>query len=251
MAKLDGKVAIVTGGARGMGAAHVRRLVAEGASVVFGDLIDDEGEKLARELGPKALYQHLDIRSESDWKNTVEATLKHFGKIDVLVNNAGKFTLGTLHEMRPEDFRLVQEINVVGPFLGMQATIPAMLAAGSGSIINVASVNGITGGHAVAAYAASKHAVIGMTKCVAMDLGRSGIRVNALCPGLTDTAMVQEANRIAGMDGASLLAQRLPIPRMAKPDEVSGMVVFLASDDSSYCTGSVYVVDGGQTAGVL
>lgn len=249
MGKLESKVAIVTGAARGMGAAEATRLVAEGARVVLADVLDDEGRKLASTLGKQALYVHLDVREEDDWVKAVDSTVSHFGQLDILVNNAGVQRIAPITQMSLEEFRFVNDVNFLGPFLGMRAAIPKMLGRGSGSIINIASVNGLFGAPGLAAYAATKHAVIGMTKSVAMELGTTGIRVNAVCPGGIDTPMAALTNEQVGFDATALMAKKVPMARTGKADEMAGMVVFLASDDSSYCTGGVFVVDGGLTAG--
>lgn len=249
MGRLDGKVAIITGAARGMGAAEAKRLIAEGASVVLADVLDDEGRKFADGLGKQALYVHLDVRQEGDWNKAMDSAIKQFGRLDILVNNAGVQRIAPITQMSPEEFRFVQDVNLFGPFLGMHTAIPRMLESGGGSVINVASVNGLFGAPAMGAYAATKHGLIGMTKSVAMELGTSGVRVNAICPGGIDTPMADETNRLAGFDATAAMAKRIPMQRLGRADEMAGIVVFLASDDSSYCTGGVYVVDGGLTSG--
>ncbi|MDD5174944.1 MAG: glucose 1-dehydrogenase [Sterolibacterium sp.] len=249
MGKLEGKVAIVTGAARGQGAAEARRLVEEGAAVVLADMLDDEGKKMASVLGERALFVHLDVRQEADWTAVVDATIKKFGRLDILVNNAGVIRFAPVALMPPELFRFVVDINFYGPYLGMRAVIPKMMEAGSGSIINISSINGLMGTPTFAAYAGSKHGLIGMTKSVAMELGATGIRVNAICPGEVDTPMLSEASATVGMDIGAAMAGRIPLGRMARPEEIASMVVFLACDDSSYCTGGVFVVDGGLSAG--
>jgi 3alpha(or 20beta)-hydroxysteroid dehydrogenase len=250
MGRLEGKVAIVTGAARGMGAAHARRLVAEGASVVVADTLDDEGGKVASQLGRHALYLHLDVRLETDWKRAVDRTVEQFGRIDILVNNAGVQRLAPVMEMPTEDFRLIFEVNLFGPWLGMRAVIPNMTAAGTGSIINIASVNGLFGAPALSAYAGAKHGVLGLTKSVAMELGATGVRVNAVCPGAIDTPMAALTNELAGFDASAAISKRIPLGRLGRADEMTGIVVFLASDDSSYCTGGVHIVDGGLSSGI-
>ena len=247
--KLNGKVAIVTGAARGLGAAIARRLLAEGVKVVLADVLDEAGRQVASELGKNAHYVHLDVRHEDEWEQAVDATIKQFGRIDILVNNAAVLRFGTVAQMSPEEFRFVTEVNFIGPFLGMRAVIPKMMAIGEGSIINIASINGLIGAPGIAAYAGSKHGVVGMTKSVAMELGASGIRVNAVCPGVVDTAMVAEMSAATGIDAAASLSSKIPLGRLANPDEMTGIVVFLASDDSSYCTGGMFTIDGGFTAG--
>ena len=247
--RLSNKVILVTGGARGLGAAIAHRLVAEGASVVTADVLDDQGQALAAELGKRAQYVHLDVREQGEWAQAVATTMAAFGRIDVLVNNAAVLRAGTVADMPVDVFRFVTEVNYIGSYLGMRSVIPHMLAAGKGSIVNIASVNGLVGSPYFAAYAGSKHAVLGMTKSAAMELAASAVRVNAICPGAMDTPMVREASEMAGVDASATLSGKIPMGRVARPEEVAGMVVYLASDDSSYCTGATYAIDGGLTAG--
>ena len=249
MHKLHGKVAIVTGAARGLGAAIARRLVAEGAKVVLTDVLDEAGRQVASELGENAFYVHLDVRQEQEWGQAVNATIKQFGRIDIFVSNAGVVRFGAVAQMTPEEFRFVTEVNYIGPFLGMRAIIPKMMEIGGGSIINMASINGLVGAPGTAAYTGSKHGLVGMTKSVAMELGTTGIRVNAVCPGVVDTQMIAETSAALGFDAPATLAPKIPMKRLATADEMTGIVVFLASDDSSYCTGGMFTVDGGWTAG--
>lgn len=241
MARLDGAVALITGGARGMGEAHARALVAEGAKVVIADLLDDEGAALAAELGSEALYLHLDVTDEDGWASVVETAEKAFGPVDVLVNNAGIANAAPIEHFPIEKWNAVLAVNLTGTFLGIRAVIPGMKKLGRGSIINVSSVEGLRGGKMLHGYVASKFAVRGLTKSVAVEVGEFGIRVNSIHPGFIETAMTAQWN-----------ADGLPIPlgRPAQPEEVSKLVVFLASDESSYSTGSEFVVDGGMTAGI-
>src|SRR5689334_22262444 len=180
MGRLDGKVAIVSGAARGQGEAEARMFVAEGAKVVLGDVLDDLGEKVAIDLGDAARYVHLDVTKPDDWKGAVDAAVSTFGKVDVLINNAGILKLGPIETQPLDEYLAVIHVNQVGCFLGMQAVIPAMKAAGGGSIVNTSSVSGLIGTVGLAAYTASKFAVRGMTKVAAMELGHSGIRVNSV-----------------------------------------------------------------------
>jgi 3alpha(or 20beta)-hydroxysteroid dehydrogenase len=249
MTKLEGKVAIVTGAARGQGAAEARRLVADGARVVLADVLDDAGQTVAREIGDHAVYIHLDVRDAAQWDAAVRLTLERFGRLDILVNNAAVLRFAPVAEMPMDEFRLLMDVNLAGPFLGMQAVVPPMLESGGGCIINVSSVNGIAGSPLLGAYSATKHGLIGMSRAAAMELGKSGIRVNVVCPGGVDTPMVAEAAGSVGDDVANLMVPKIPLGRIASPDEMAGMVVFLASQDASYCTGGVFVVDGGLTAG--
>ena len=250
MGRLDGKVALITGGARGMGKSHVRFFVAEGAKVVFGDVLDEWGQKVADKLGPAACrYVHHDVTSEADWKAAVDTAVTTFGKLDILVNNAGLLMFAPITDMPLADFRKVIEVNAIGCWLGIKAVVEPMTAAGGGSIVNISSVEGFTGAAGLSAYSASKFAVRGLTKAAAQELGKFGIRVNSVHPGgvltrmITESAGVQEAGR-----GADYLSA-LPIPRFGEPAEVSRLVAFLASDDSSYSTGSEFLIDGGLLSG--
>lgn len=252
MGKLNGKVAIVTGAARGMGEAEARRLAEEGASVVVADMLDDEGGRVAEQIGKKAIYVHLDVSKETDWARAVDTATKRFGRLDILVNNAGKFNMAPAMEISAEEFRRVNDVNLIGPLLGIQAVVPKMTEVGGGSIINVASINGLRGSPGMGVYAASKHGLLGLTKSVAMDLGPMGIRVNAVCPGGIATAMVVEAanaHHVPVTDIHAMFAQKVPLRRMGEPEDMAGIVVFLASDDSKYCSGAEFVVDGGFIAG--
>ncbi|MEV6065319.1 glucose 1-dehydrogenase [Nocardia sp. NPDC052001] len=245
MGQLDGKVALVTGGARGMGAEHVRRFVAEGARVVFGDVLDEEGKALEAELGDAVLFVHQDVTDESDWQAAVSATIAQFGRLDVLVNNAGILRFKKLLEMTLDEWNLMQSINVTGSFLGIKTAAPAMIESGGGSIVNVSSVEGFVGAAGLSAYSASKFALRGLTKSAARELGHSGIRVNSIHPGGIATPMTASVAGATGLDGNSFFSD-LPIPRWGQPVEVSEVALFLASDASSYCTGGEFVVDGGM-----
>ena len=242
MGRLDGKVAIVTGGARGQGAEEGALFAREGAAVVLTDVLDEEGEKRAAAIG--ADYLHHDVTSEADWERVVTATRERHGHVDVLVNNAGIFRSASLEGTELADYRRVIEVNQVGVFLGMRAVAPVMKQAGSGSIINISSVAGLEGQPRTIAYSASKWAVRGMTKVAAAELGRYGIRVNSIHPGLIDTDMMQELPAIqqGKLDKVNRL---ILLGRPAKPGEVAQLALFLASDESSYCTNSEFVVDGG------
>ncbi|HYZ54149.1 MAG TPA: glucose 1-dehydrogenase [Streptosporangiaceae bacterium] len=252
MGRLDGKVALITGGARGMGKSHVRHFVAEGAKVVFGDVIDDKGEAVAAKLGKESCrYVHHDVTSEEQWAAAVATAVDTFGKLDVLVNNAGVLKYATITDMPPAEFRSVLEVNAVGCWLGMKSVIGPMTAAGSGSIVNISSIEGFAGAAGLSAYSASKFAVRGMTKAAAQELGPLGIRVNSVHPGSVLTSMVLEA--AATWSGAQETGDgfitSMPLGRFAEPAEISRLVVFLASDESSYSTGSEFIADGGILAG--
>jgi len=248
MGRLDGKVALVTGGARGMGKSHVRHLVAEGARVVLGDVLDDKGAYVAAQLGAeRCRYVHHDVTSEADWAAAVALATDAFGSVDVLVNNAGILTFASIADMPLADFRRVLEVNAVGCWLGMKAVIDPMTKAGGGSIVNVSSIEGFTGAAGLSAYSASKFAIRGMTKAAARELGQFGIRVNSIHPGGVLTRMVLD-QADSGRDGGQFLAS-LPLGRFAEPAEISRLVAYLASDESSYSTGSEFVADGGVLSG--
>lgn len=249
MGKLDGKVALVTGGARGMGKSHVRHLVAQGARVAFGDVLDDAGAAVAEKLGGEvAFYQHHDVTSEAGWASIIASTLDRFGRLDVLVNNAGILQHAKITEMSLEDFRRVLDVNVTGTWLGVRSVVEPMSTAGGGSIVNVSSIEGFTGAAHLSAYSASKFAVRGITRAAAQELGHLGIRVNSIHPGGIMTPMVMQA-AAAFTDVDVNFVQKMPIPRFGEPVEISRLVAFLASDESSYCTGSEFVADGGILSG--
>ena len=248
MGRLDGKVALITGGARGMGKSHVRHFVAEGARVVFGDVLDDKGAYVAGQLGDESCrYLHHDVTSEADWAAAVALATEAFGPPDVLVNNAGILTFAPIADMPLADFRRVLEVNAVGCWLGMKAVIGPMTKAGGGSIVNVSSIEGFTGAAGLSAYSASKFAIRGMTKAAAQELAAFGIRVNSVHPGGVLTRMVLEQAG-TGRDGERFLGS-LPLGRFAEPAEISRLVAYLASDESSYSTGSEFVADGGVLSG--
>lgn len=247
MQRLDGKVALISGGARGQGAAEARLFVAEGARVVLGDVLESECEALAKELGDGARAISLDVTSETSWSEGVRVATKEFGRLDILVNNAGIVRTGLLENMSLEDYMAVVEVNQVGTFLGMRAVVSAMRESGGGSIVNISSNAGLEGVEGVMGYVASKWAVRGMTKAAALELGVHGIRVNSVHPGGVDTPMINGAE-FAGVDQSATYATQ-PIPRVGQPEEIARLVLFLASDESSYSTGSEFVADGGRMAG--
>jgi 3alpha(or 20beta)-hydroxysteroid dehydrogenase len=248
MGRLDGKVALITGGARGMGKSHVRHFVAEGARVVFGDVLDDKGEYVAAGLGPQSCrYTHHDVTSEDDWAAAVTLAVEAFGRLDVLVNNAGILTFAPIAEMPLADFRRVLEVNAVGCWLGMKAVIEPMTTAGGGSIVNISSIEGFTGAAGLSAYSASKFAIRGMTKVAAQELAQFGIRVNSVLPGGVLTRMIVESAG-ARSDGEAF-NKSMTLGRFAEPVEISRLVAYLASDESSYSTGSEFVADGGVLSG--
>ena len=250
MGRLDGKVALITGGARGMGKSHVRHFAAEGAKVVFGDVLDDRGSAVADKLGPEICrYIHHDVTSEADWAVAAALAVDTFGKLDVLVNNAGVLKFAPIAEMPAADFRQILEVNAVGCWLGMKTVIGPMTTAGGGSIVNISSIEGFTGAAGLSAYSASKFAIRGMTKAAAQELGPLGIRVNSVHPGGILTRMVLETADTLDPARGERYLQALPLGRFGEPAEISRLVAFLASDDSSYSTGSEFVADGGILAG--
>jgi len=246
MGRLDGKVAIVTGSARGQGEAEARLFVEEGARVVLGDVLDAEGEAVAKDLGSQASYVHLDIRNEDDWANAVKAALA-FGPLNVLVNNAAITHFASIEDTTTDDFNRVVAINQLGTFLGMRSVIPAMKQAGGGSIVNVSSIDGLQAKNGLVAYASTKWAIRGMTKVAALELGRHGIRVNSLHPGGVDTVM----GNPLGSDRVDEFYQNLPLARCGKPIDIARMALFIASDDCSYSTGAEFIADGGWNAGEI
>ncbi|MGV9611116.1 glucose 1-dehydrogenase [Nocardia xishanensis] len=241
MGRLTGKVALISGGARGMGAAHARKFVAEDARVVLGDILDDEGKALAEELGDHAVYVHLDVREKADWQAAAAEAVQRFGALNVLVNNAGIVNGNLLVDFALEEWQRIVDINLTGTFLGMQAATPAMIEAGGGSIVNISSVEGMRGSPGLHGYTATKFAVRGLTKSTALELAQYGIRVNSVHPGLISTPMTE------GIPPDFL---QIPLGRAADPQEVSNLVTYLASDESSYSTGAEFVIDGGLTVGV-
>lgn len=247
MKQLDGKVALITGAARGQGAAEARLFVKEGAKVVIADILDAEGQRLADELGAAAIYQHLDVTQPEDWAAAVSAAREQFGRLDILVNNAGVLLCGSIETLPLETYRKVIDINQVGCWLGMKSVLPAMKAAGGGAIVNISSAAGFEGVADNAAYCASKFAIRGMTKVAALEFGRFNIRVNSVHPGGIDTEMVK--NPAFSEEEAAATYQGLPLGRVGRVDEVSELVLFLASERSSYSTGSEFIIDGGLLAG--
>ena len=243
MERLKGKVAIITGGARGMGASHVRLFVSEGAKVVFTDLNEDEGRKLEEELGGNAKFIKHDVTDASGWDKVVKETEKIFGPINILVNNAGISMNKSIIEMTEAEYRKIVDINQVSVFLGIKALAPSMKQAETASIVNISSMNGMVGG--AIGYTDTKFAVRGMTKAAALQLSPYGIRVNSVHPGVIETPMVTEGE---AYEVIKQFAKQIPMRRMAKPEEVSNLVLYLASDESKYSTGSEFVIDGGLTA---
>lgn len=241
MGSLDGKVVLVTGASQGMGASHVRAVVDAGASVVIADVDADRGEVLAAELGPKAVFVLLDVTSTQSWEAAIKATVSAFGGLDVLVNNAGILRTNPVVETSDDEWDLVLKVNLTGTFKGIRAAAPEMAKRGSTSIINISSTAGLKGFAGSSAYISSKWAVRGLTKAAALELASQGTRVNSIHPGNIKTQMI---------DGLYEDYPHVAQGRAGEPQEISALVVFLASESSSFSTGSEFVADGGETAGL-
>ena len=250
MGRLDGKVTLISGGARGQGACEAKLFCDEGAKVVLGDILDEQGRNVESELrasGAEATYVHLDVTKEADWREAVAVAERQYGKLDVLVNNAGISFRGSIEETTEEDWDLIMAINVKGVFLGTKTAIPAMRRAGGGSIINISSVAGLVGAQTTgAAYTASKGAVRLFTKATAIQHIKDNIRCNSVHPGPIATEMIR--GLVADEAAWDQRLQRLPIGRAGEPEEIAYGVLYLASDESSYMTGSELVIDGGTSA---
>jgi len=248
--RLASKVALITGAAQGQGEAEARRFAAEGAKVVVADVQYDKARVLVGEIGvSSAMVAPLDVTDPEQWDRAVRAAIGAFGRLDVLVNNAGIAVPPTLlGDVSLEDHRRILAVNLDGVMLGMRAVVAAMQETGGGSIVNIASIDGLVGVAGMASYAASKFGVTGLTRTAALELGRFGIRVNSIHPGVIASPMVDHAPPEVRERLDRLMAQQ-PIPRMGTPDEVASLALFLASDESSYCTGAQFVIDGGHLAG--
>jgi 3alpha(or 20beta)-hydroxysteroid dehydrogenase len=257
MARLDGKIAIVTGAARGSGLAIARRFVAEGARVVVADVLDDRGKLAVEELGSAALYRHCDVSEEADWSDLVSYTVSQLGRLDVLVNNAAVLHINEITDTTVEAYQRIFRVNELGTFLGIRAAVEPMKAAGGGSIVNISSIDGHYAAPRTSAYSASKFAVRGLTKVAALELGRFGIRVNSICPAAGNPEMVLEslppemlqtyASRAAERPSGMMTP---PVGRFGEMDDVAAAALFLASDDSTYFTGADFMLDGGITCGM-
>jgi 3alpha(or 20beta)-hydroxysteroid dehydrogenase len=247
MGRLEGKVAVVTGGARGMGGATSRLFAQEGAKVVIADVLDEAGGALAREIGGNAQFIHLDVTSEDEWRALIDKTEKSFGPIDALVNNAGVLLFKTLQETSKAEFDRVVGINLGGAFLGTKLVGAQMIARGRGSIVNISSTDGMKGANGLGAYCASKWGIRGLTRVAAMEYGHKGVRVNSVHPGGIDTAM---GNPYAEpKESVNKRYAFVPLQRVGEPEEVARTSLFLASDESSYLCGSEIAVDGGMLTG--
>ncbi|HYC55080.1 MAG TPA: glucose 1-dehydrogenase [Candidatus Binatia bacterium] len=265
MGKLDGKVAVITGGASGIGEATVRLFVAEGAHVVIADLNDDRGRRLAKEIGAQAVYAHTDVASESDVRGAIELAVGEHGRLDVLFNNAGfGGTIGPIAEIPVEEYDATMNVLLRGVFLGIKHAAPVMTSQGSGSIINTASVAGLRAGFAPHIYSVAKAAVIAMTTTVAMELGERGVRVNCICPGAIATpllagafveAMGGVANPEREQESLQMVRQSIgsmqPIQRPGAPDDIAHAALWLAGEESTFVNGHALVVDGGLTGGTM
>ena len=242
MGRLDGKVALISGGARGIGAAIARHFLDEGATAVVGDVLDDDGARLLAELGDRARYVHLDVTKPADWDAAVNEAVTVFGGLSVLVNNAGIVNFGRIDAYPHEQWARIIDVNLTGVFNGIKAAAPALAKAGSASIINVSSIAGLRGYENLAGYTASKFGVRGLTKSAALDLGRDGIRVNSVHPGVIQTPMTE---------GMTFDTGHVALHRIGQPTEIAQLAVYLAGEESSFVTGAEFVIDGGETAGTV
>lgn len=242
MERVIDKVALVTGGARGIGAAVASRLHGEGARVVIGDILDDEGKEATARMGPAARYVHLDVTNPQDWQAAVDTAVEAFGGLNILVNNAGIVNFASIEDYALDLWNAVIAVNLTGTFLGIKAAIPAMKQSQGGSIINISSIAGMRGYERIPGYTASKFGVRGLTKSAALDLGPHGIRVNSVHPGVISTPMT--ADTPTDMSHVAL-------GRIGHPGEVADLVLYLASNESSFVTGAEFVIDGGDTAGTV
>ena len=240
MGRVDDKVVLVSGGARGMGAAHAETLVSEGARVVIGDVLDQDGRAVAEKLGESAHFEHLDVTDPDGWQKLVNAALDRFGRLDALVNNAGIVKVGPLRGSSVSDWQRVLDVNLTGAYLGMRAAIEPMIDGGGGSIVNISSVEGLAGSAHLHSYVAAKFGLRGITKSAAVELAQYNIRVNSIHPGLVHTPLSEGVTEE--------FMTPIPLRRGAAPSEVATFVLFLVSDESAYATGAEFVVDGGLTS---
>ena len=247
--RLENKVALISGGARGMGAVEAKLFAQEGAKVVIGDVLDEDGRRTEaeiNEIGGECVYIHLDVTDEAQWQNAVGEAVSRFGKLDILVNNAGIYRTNTVHDTSEAEWDQIMEINAKGVFLGTKAAIPELKKNGGGSIVNISSVAGLVGNHISSAYTASKGAVRLFTKSTAIQYAADGIRANSVHPGTIETPMT--AALLATPEYRQDRVDRTPLGRLGKPEDVAYGVLFLASDEASFMTGAELVIDGGRTA---
>jgi 3alpha(or 20beta)-hydroxysteroid dehydrogenase len=242
---MSDRVGLITGAARGQGEAAARLFQAEGAKVVIADVLEEQGRALAHALGEDALFLPLDVSREEQWEKAISTTLSHFGRLDALVNNAGILRLGPMLDTPLDDYMEVVRVNQVGCFLGMKIGGRAIADSGGGAIVNTSSIGGLWGVPGGIAYSASKFAVTGMTRTAAIELGPLGVRVNAIHPGMIDTDMVGGGEQVAAIGAA------LPVGRIGRPDDIARLALFLACEESAFCTGSSFTADGGVMAGDL
>ena len=247
--RLENKVALISGGARGMGAVEAKMFVQEGAKVVIGDVLDEDGKQTESEInetGGECVFVHLDVTDETAWQDAVAAAVDRFGKLDILVNNAGIARINNVEDTTSDEWDLVMDINAKGVFLGTKAAIPEIRKTGGGSIVNISSIAGLTGGR-TSSYAASKGAVRLLTKSSAIQYAGEGIRCNSVHPGVIETPMTTPM-MLNTQEGRDLNASRHPLGRVGQPEDIAYGVLFLASDESSFMTGSELIIDGGLTA---
>ncbi|WP_134091381.1 SDR family oxidoreductase [Olivibacter sp. XZL3] len=246
MTKLSKKIALITGGARGMGSQHVRRFIEEGAKVYFTDILSEEGEKLAAGLGPNAIFITHDVSSEDEWKKVIGIIEKNEEKLDVLVNNAGIVMASPISETSLDVYKKVIGVNQISVFLGMKYALPLLKKSGNASIINISSIAGLAGSKGNAAYSSSKYAVRGLTQTAALEFAPFHIRVNSVHPGVVATPMIEQED---SQELVEALSKAIPLGKIGQPDDLTSIVLLLASDDSAFCTASEFVVDGGSLAG--
>jgi 3alpha(or 20beta)-hydroxysteroid dehydrogenase len=239
--RLSGKVALITGGSRGLGESHARAMIAQGARVVVADILDDDGQALVAELGGASRYFHLDVTSRTEWAKAVAFTLQEFGALNVLINNAGIAHFSPIGEYKPEEWDTMIAINLTGVFNGVDASLQALKAGAPSSIINVSSIAGLRGYSGLVGYNAAKFGVTGFTKSVALDVAQFGIRCNSIHPGVIDTPMTSNVGT---------RRKHVAMERTGRPEELSSLVVYLASDEASFCTGAEFICDGGESAGL-
>jgi len=247
MRRLEGKVAIVTGGSRGIGEGIVRRFVEEGARVIIADVLDEAGQALAAELGDVAAFERLDVTKRADWDRVIVSAEARFGRLDCLVNNAGIIIFKALDDLTEEEMRRIIEVNLIGTMIGTQAVIPAIERAGGGTIINMSSADGISAANGLSPYCASKFGVRGFSQSVALELGHRGIRVNTIHPGGIYTPLANQAGVTREQFDQGFKVY--PAQRAGDPADIGAAAAFLASDDARYCIGTELSVDGGLNAG--